>query len=124
MPIYSLTCETLRLTQRYYIQGMLHTFFIVISTLAISNRSCNYDFWLASIHYSKFGIISGGFTKTVATVTTLRGLIFTVQNMIRRFVIEHDKWHNWEGYSPDLVKVLGFHQQLLLYFRLSGSTSF
>ena len=66
----------------------------------------------------------GGFTKTVATVTTLRGLIFTVQNMIRRFAIEHDELINGEGYSPDLVKGLGIHQQLSLYFRLSGSTSF
>ena len=38
-------------------------------------------------------------------MTTLRGLTFTVQNMIRRFAIEHDKLHNWEGCSPDLVKV-------------------
>ena len=66
----------------------------------------------------------GGFTKSVATVTTLRGLTFTVQNMIRRFAIEHDELINGEGYSPDLVKVLGIHQQLSLYFRLSGSTSF
>ena len=44
--------------------------------------------------------------------------------MIRRFAIEHDELINGEGYSPDLVKVLGIHQQLLLYFRPSGSTSF